>query len=142
MNIGDQDPRRWTPARYVHAHQRCWFCGAHIPRATPGRTTGTRGTKAFFNTAFRLWECCDCRAEATRADLARLEPRVPAVEACEGCGYRRLDSDSAIDLPLFALRPCAGCELSPARGMHRICPRCAHVEHRSYGLAPTSKEAA
>ena len=65
------DPDVWTPVRFVHQPQRCQFCWEVIPRAKPGTTTGTRGTKAFYNAALQVWECMKCREEATRADLAR-----------------------------------------------------------------------
>jgi len=75
-----RDPRVWTPVRYVRFPQVCDFCWELIPRSSPGRTTGSRGTKAFFNAALNIWECIPCREEATRADLTRqseLDARKP-----------------------------------------------------------------
>lgn len=66
------DPRLWTPVRYVHKSQRCDFCWNAIPRARPGSTTGTRGTKAYFNAALGIWECLKCREAAHDADAARM----------------------------------------------------------------------
>jgi hypothetical protein len=126
------DPRLWTPVRTVSYHQACHFCGAGIPKDRPGATTGTRGTKAFYNRGLNLWECMACRVEATRAELARQEAREPVVEACEACRYERLDTHRANAAPLFGLKPCDGCELGADRGLHRTCPRCQHVEHRSH----------
>lgn len=65
------DPRLWTPSRYVKHDQQCDFCWNRIPRSKPGSTSGTRGTKAFYNAAFNIWECWPCRQEAARADEAR-----------------------------------------------------------------------
>ena len=125
------DPdQHWTPARYIHAPARCWFCGAHIPRSKPGMRTGERGTKAFYNSILRCFECNDCRIEATRAYLAGQEPRTPALEACEACSYQRRDHQLPDEAPIFRLTPCGGCELNAVAGMHRTCPRCGHLEHR------------
>ena len=60
----------WTPVRYVHHNQECSFCGAPIARAAPGGTTGTRGTKAYYNRLTGEWECIPCRQEAQRAAAA------------------------------------------------------------------------
>ena len=62
---------RWIPARTISQRQRCDFCGCDIPRAKPGNTTGSRGTKAWFNPDRRVWECCDCRSEGFRAEAER-----------------------------------------------------------------------
>jgi hypothetical protein len=129
------DPRLWTPARYIHGHQRCHFCGEHIPPARPGATTGTRGTKAFVNIALGLFECMPCRAEATRAELAQFELR-PTQERCQACCYARSSADSPLARPIFGLRPCDGCELGGGRGFDRICPQCAHIEHRAHVPLP------
>jgi len=126
------DPRLWTPARYITFDQVCHFCGAEIPRAKPGTTTGTRGTKAYINVALGLYECMPCRWEATRAELAGQEPRAPRVERCAACAYERLSSDLPSVRPIFGLVPCDGCELGSGRGFHRRCPRCRHVEHRPH----------
>lgn len=131
---GYHNPVLWTPARYVHSDQRCAFCGAHIPRSKPGSRVGDRGSKAFYNAALQRFECLDCRAEATRADLTAQQRQAPRTESCEACGYARLDSDSHEDAPLFALYHCSGCELAPGHGIHRTCPRCSHIEHRVYEL--------
>lgn len=139
------NPELWTPARYVHSDQRCAFCGAHIPRSKPGTRVGDRGSKAFYNAALQRFECIDCRAEATRADIAGQQRRMPRTEACVACGYERLDSDSHQSAPLFRLQHCSGCELAAGQGLHRKCPRCGHLEHHVYELqpmAPTRQEAA
>mgnify|MGYP001597997964 CR=1 FL=1 len=132
----------WTPARYISMSQICWFCHAHIPRDRPGARVGDRGTKAFFNSARRLWECTPCRVEATRAFLVCQQPHAPVVEICEACRYQRLDTDSPTERPIFRLVPCAGCELGAGRGLHRTCPRCTHVEHRSHVTAVAPLEGA
>ena len=69
--VRDPEPY-WTPARFVHEPQTCSFCGYMIPRASPGSTTGTRGTKAYFNSLTKVWECIGCRQEALRAQGALL----------------------------------------------------------------------
>ena len=132
------DPRLWTPARYIAHDTRCHLCGADIARTKPGATTGTRGTKAFFNATLGLFECMDCRLEGTRAELAGHELRSPREERCLACAYSRLSSDWAAEHPLFGLTPCAGCELGAGRGLHRCCPRCGHVEHRPHHLQPAT----
>ena len=134
MILSQPDPRLWMPVRTVSYAQACHFCGAGIPRDRPGAKTGTRGTKAFYNRALNLWECMACREEATRAELARHELREPLVEACEACRYERLETHRANAAPLFALMPCAGCALGADRGLHRTCPRCGHIEHRSHSM--------
>lgn len=139
---GQPNPALWTPARYIAFAQRCWFCGAFIPRDKPGRRVGDRGSKAFYNPVLQLWECPDCRAEATRAELAGLEPRAPRTEVCESCGYARLDTDSPASAPIFGLLPCAGCERGAGRGLHRTCPRCRHLEHRPHTSATPPIEGA
>ena len=68
-----KDPAVWIPVRFVSREQECQFCWEKIPRAHPGRSTGTRGTKAWFNPALDAWECLTCRSLATDADLARQE---------------------------------------------------------------------
>lgn len=60
----------WIAARTIRRDVVCSFCGALIRRCAPGSTTGTRGTKAFFNPQLREFECMPCREEATRAALA------------------------------------------------------------------------
>lgn len=130
------DPNRlWTPARYVATPQWCHFCGAFIPRSAPGPRVGDRGTKAYYNSSLRLFECIECRAEATRADLALIEIHErsrPATESCVACGYERSERDLSSELPIFRLIPCPGCQLGEGSGLHRVCPRCRHVEHRSH----------
>jgi hypothetical protein len=135
MLLSRPDPALWTPVRTISYAQRCHFCRAGIARDRPGSRTGERGTKAFFNRALNLWECIACREEATRAELARQAPRESVIEACEACRYERLDIHLPDSAPLFALMPCDGCELGADRGLHRICPRCRHVEHRSHRIA-------
>lgn len=75
MNVYDEE--RWTPVRFVRDEQVCAFCGARIPQARPGTTTGTRGTKAFFSHDSKRWSCSDCYAIVSRSDRARAE--------CGGC---------------------------------------------------------
>lgn len=63
-----EDPERhWMPVRFVRTAQECSFCGFTIPAASPGATTGTRGTKAFYNRLTKEWECIPCRREANEA---------------------------------------------------------------------------
>jgi len=62
---------RWTPVRFVANAQRCDFCGCDIPRAKPGNTVGTRGTKAWWNPDRKVWECLGCRTEGFRAEEER-----------------------------------------------------------------------
>ena len=57
--------------RHVYKTARCSFCGFDIPRGLPGTTTGSRGTKAYFNAQLGEWECIGCRQEALRAQAAR-----------------------------------------------------------------------
>ncbi len=61
----------WIPARFVRRSQVCAFCRSSISPARPGSTTGTRGTKAWFNPATGEWECLECHEEASRAEAAR-----------------------------------------------------------------------
>ena len=68
----DPEPH-WTPVRYVRVAQVCSFCGHTIPAGSPGSTTGTRGTKAYYNAVLNVWECIGCRQEALRALGAQLE---------------------------------------------------------------------
>ena len=76
---GSRGPQRsdpepfWMPTRTIAHDQECSFCGRTIRRAHPGNTTGTRGTKAYYNAMLREWECIDCRQEALRAHAAALE---------------------------------------------------------------------
>lgn len=67
----------WTPVRYVPDGIWCDCCDERITRAAPGRTTGTRGTKAYFCKQIGQWECMRCRAIGERCDRARAE--------CAGC---------------------------------------------------------
>jgi len=134
------NPDLWTPARYVHAPAKCFFCGGHIPKSAPGSRVGDRGTKAFYNSALKRFECMECRMAATDADIASQRPRAPRAETCASCGYSRLDTDSHAAAPLFALRHCCGCDLAPGHGLHRTCPRCGHLEHLVYELQPTIPE--
>ena len=66
----DDPEKHWTPARYIREVQECSFCGFTIPPAKPGASSGTRGTKAYFNTLTKEWECVPCRREAVEAQLA------------------------------------------------------------------------
>lgn len=70
--VRDPEPH-WIPARYVHADVPCSFCGFTIFACAPGNKTGTRGTKAYFNSMLNWWECIPCRQEALRAHGAQLE---------------------------------------------------------------------
>jgi hypothetical protein len=72
MHAGPIPKETWTPVRYVHEDTFCWFCAREIPRAKPGATKGTRGTKAWFCPERRVLECIPCRSEAMRADEASL----------------------------------------------------------------------
>jgi hypothetical protein len=69
--LRDPEPY-WIPARFVHAPQVCDFCGLTIPVGSPGSRTGERGTRAYFNSLLKVWECMDCRQEALRAHAACL----------------------------------------------------------------------
>ena len=66
----DPEPH-WTPVRTVRADVECSFCNNLILRTAPGRRTGERGTKAFYNAVLREWECIPCRIEAGRANEER-----------------------------------------------------------------------
>jgi hypothetical protein len=68
--LHDPEPY-WMPIRYVHDDVLCAFCGFLILRTAPGRRTGERGTKAFYNAVLREWECIPCRIEAGRANEER-----------------------------------------------------------------------
>jgi len=57
----------WVPIRTVYMNTYCWLCGDLIPRAKPGCTTGTRGTKAWWCKERDVCECTGCRSEAMRA---------------------------------------------------------------------------
>lgn len=73
--VRDPEPY-WMPVRYVNEPQVCSFCGYTIQRASPGSTTGSRGTKAYFNSLTKVWECIGCRQEALRAQGAGLPGHV------------------------------------------------------------------
>jgi len=60
----------FRPVRYVAVRQRCHFCFGVIPKASPGSSKGTRGTKAWFDPGTGLWECLPCHEEGSRADAA------------------------------------------------------------------------
>lgn len=61
--------RAWTPVRYVREAQTCAFCWGPIPAGSPGSRTGTRGTRAWYNAVWQVWECIPCRDEATRSHV-------------------------------------------------------------------------
>jgi hypothetical protein len=84
---------QWTPVRYVRFPQRCDFCWETIPRCKPGNSTGTRGTKAYFNAVRRVWECIACRQEGFRAEAER--ERMDEARAREA-GCRSVSSTPAI----------------------------------------------
>lgn len=64
-------PSAWQPVRYVHADQVCvsWHCRRRIPKGAPGHSTGTRGTKAFFNRATGGYMCLECHAMNVAYDV-------------------------------------------------------------------------
>ena len=70
-------PEVWTPVRYVQRQEVCDFCWNFIPPGSPGRSTGSRGTRAWYNPALDIWECLACRSEAMRADMARAAETAP-----------------------------------------------------------------
>ena len=70
-------PEPWTPARYIRFAQICESCGSTIAVQSPGTSTGTRGTKAFFSPLRRAWQCLHCRTELCRCERAAVE--------CAGC---------------------------------------------------------
>ena len=76
----------WTPVRSISADQQCYFCWCRIARGKPGRSTGDRGTKAFYCHEARLWQCLECHAEHVRAEIARNELRRAQGEREAGTG--------------------------------------------------------
>lgn len=70
--LHDPEPY-WMPIRYVHEDVLCAFCGNLILRTAPGRRTGERGTKAYFNRLTREFECIGCRQEGIRVEGVWLE---------------------------------------------------------------------
>ena len=71
MRFEDHPAEKWTPARHVPTGVYCDFCNCWIRKASPGNSTGSRGTKAWYNAYRKVWECLGCRTEAMRADFAR-----------------------------------------------------------------------
>ena len=127
------DPDYWMPVRFVRLQQVCNFCQAFIPRASPGRSTGTRGTKAYYCPALGVWECIPCRQLVTpELEAARRAPIPRVLEACVACDYRRWSNDIHGLAPHFDLAICTGCTLGAGRGFHRTCPRCGHVDHLAH----------
>lgn len=68
MSHADGDATYWIPVRHVRQAQECDFCWCRIPKASPGHTSGSRGTKAYYNPVLRIWECCECRRLAAERD--------------------------------------------------------------------------
>lgn len=68
----------WMPVRFVPDGVTCDFCRFVIPRSFPGRRTGERGTKAYFNSLMRVYECIGCRQDELRAQSARLDAELAA----------------------------------------------------------------
>lgn len=65
-------PARMDPNRYDNRRRfSCDFCWEEIPRDKPGSSRGTRGTKAWYNPARRVYECLGCRSEGFRAEEVR-----------------------------------------------------------------------
>lgn len=62
----------WTPVRFVPPGVSCDFCWRAIPRGAPGRSTGTRGTKAYYSAKRRVYECLSCHDELTRVELGQV----------------------------------------------------------------------
>jgi len=52
----------WRPVRFVRARQLCCRCWHYIPKGSPGNTTGTRGTKAWWHPGWDVWMCVPCRS--------------------------------------------------------------------------------
>lgn len=71
MRFEDHPAEYWTPVRYMQHDAVCDFCRFKIPRGSPGRSRGTRGTRCWWNAFRKVYECLDCRTEAVRADIAR-----------------------------------------------------------------------
>lgn len=63
----------WTPVRFVPGEVPCSFCLRKIPRGAPGSSKGTRGTKAYWCSDRKVWECVACRAEGVRAEIVQDE---------------------------------------------------------------------
>jgi hypothetical protein len=63
----------WTPVRFVRSIQTCSFCFEEIPTGSPGNSTGTRGTRAYYCARRSAWLCLACKSEYTRSDIAREE---------------------------------------------------------------------
>lgn len=50
----------WRHAREHLRDEVCELCWKPIPKFTPGHTSGTRGTKAFYEPVLRLWRHREC----------------------------------------------------------------------------------
>lgn len=71
MRFEDHPAEQWTPVRYMAHDAACDFCRFTIFKGSPGRSAGTRGTRCWWNSYRRVYECLGCRTEAMRADTAR-----------------------------------------------------------------------
>ncbi len=67
----------WTPIRFVRSLHICESCGETILLGSPGSSTGTRDTRAFWTKPRDAWRCLRCHTEIGRMDRAR--------DACVGC---------------------------------------------------------
>jgi hypothetical protein len=70
VSFWDHPAERWSPVRFVPRGVTCGFCRVDIPAGSPGRTRGTRGTRAYYNAHRRIYECIGCRTEGIRAEEA------------------------------------------------------------------------
>lgn len=59
----------WQAARWVRVEQACHWCWERIPVASPGASTGTRGTKAFCCVKLGLWRHIRCHTDAQQQEL-------------------------------------------------------------------------
>lgn len=67
----DQHPaEKWIPVRFLRQAVVCSFCRCTVWAGSPGHTTGTRGTRVWWNQWRNEYECMPCRSEAVRAGIA------------------------------------------------------------------------